>query len=248
MNFLSLTALFFLASCLASDSNSSNNSSNGNNGIRDDPMFLENFDDLKENHDVVVSFAHALLYQHELVRYDNGSAKVLVLTGKLTELITAEYNSSTDKINPFHEFFNVDALLSNLKRSKAEISLFQFRKLMSSCAINNMAMVSADIAIVNWLGEAFVKHIDIKIKPSLLYYICLLELHPNLSLKSTADICFLLSRVHRMIKANRFSKEELSQYAYVFTRLINVLESSQVIDKILKISDTILAKTKQQNI
>ena len=241
MNFLSITALFFLASSLAAD----NRSNSSSRAVYRLDSFLENYDTFKETSDDVVSFGYALVSQDDLVRYDRGSARVFVSTGRLTEIIAAEYDLTTGKRNPFHVFCSVDALLKELQSSNYEVSLFQFRRLMSRCASNRTVMVSVDIAILKWLVNASIKDISIKIRPSLLQSICLLELHAEYPAEFSSNILRILSHVHCMIKANTLSREELIKYAYVFARLVNVLKDGQVLYRVLEISDTILAMAAQ---
>lgn len=258
MNFLTLTALFFLTSCLAADTpdNSSRVSpSDKPNNIGKLHSFLCLFGKHKESHDDVISFGYALENQNGIVRYDLASAKIFVSREKLTEIITAEYDSSTGKRNPFHKFCKVDALLTKLESSNSEMSHVQFRRLISRCAYNRNALVSVDIAILNWLAGAIYGNININVKPSWLRSFCFLYLQPNLPAKCQTNILHLLSHVRRKIKTKTLSKEQLSKYARVFLKLLNVFESPQVMKllkntenpqiygDILEVIDTILALT-----
>ena len=227
--------LVFVASCFAADNSGQNPSSSDKDKrliIGQPPeslhIFLQSYESWQGNNPMF-SFGRGLGACADIATCGTDESEVKVSKMKLIEIIIAEYPKSTDKINPFSEFYDTDSLLKELSNYDSRMTLAEFLNVMSKYAKPNLrptfliklrdhAQFSMNLAILLWLADAIRMNPNVRLDPSWLPHLA--SIYDGALVYFKDEVLIILNQVQRMID----SKLLTQQQAYPLLGLYNGLK------------------------
>ena len=224
MNILPLA--LFVATCFAADSSSradsidKEDSQAMNTGQPSENLsyFLHSYETcLSKIGGHLLSFGIALGAQGDITSCNNDELEMKVSKEKLLEIINAEYPKPTEYSNPFYESFHIDFLIEELNTIDSDMTLAEFRNIMSKSSKADTVMFSMDLAILYWLKDAIKMNSDVKIDPSWIQHLCTLIYYRGARKHCMDDILFILTHVQRLIDSKSLTRDQIAPLLTLFS-------------------------------
>ena len=155
-------------------------------------------------------------------------------------ILKAGEEHSEDAIS---QLFNKQSIFNMQVPQEDFFSYYEFRKMFSECTHNSVAMLSLDLAILNWVIKAIVDHGEkclMNVDRNLLMPLSALTMHPQIGEHCTKDVLIVLKCVHERLLASKPSSQT-PNYSILIT-LIKMLDDGVIRKEFEKMATVLFLK------